>query len=142
MIATVARSVVVPVWSCNTTSSLFRHTAWTGGQNTNSNIYRSSPRLCALRHMTSSSTVSCVLLIPLFLPWTDHWYLSYPGGLVHCGTHHILVPPTCPPCVLLRLLAYSGPPGYMRRRLLNKDIFHFWEFPEYLWMQMNKEQLG
>ena len=32
--------------------------------------------------------------------------------------------------------------GYVRRHLLNKEIFQLWYFPEDICMQINKEQLG
>ena len=30
------------------------------------------------------------------------------------------------------------PSGYVRRRLLNKGIFHLWDCPEDVWMKMNE----
>ena len=31
---------------------------------------------------------------------------------------------------------------YVKRHILNKDIFHLWDCPEDPWMQMNEEKLG
>ena len=39
-------------------------------------------------------------------------------------------------------LDVMSPSGYLRRSLLNKERFQLWDFPKYLCMQMNKEQLG
>ena len=58
--------------------------------------------------------------------------------LVHWGV--LPVERKCEPWLIA--LDVMSPSGYVRRHLLNKYIFHLWYFQEYLWMHINKDQLG
>ena len=56
---------------------------------------------------------------------------------------HLVVLPVggkCEPWAITKDV--MSPSGYVRRLLLNKEIFKLWYFPGDLWIHMNKEQLG
>ena len=99
--------------------------------------------------------------IKTWVSWTVSGCLCkiFGGKQVHIGTsapirdrvlckgnrtvvHWVVFPVVgkCEPWVIA--LDVMSPSGYVRHNLLNKDRFHLWYFPEDLWMQMNKDQLG